>query len=656
MNVQLEALTISAFRGIRGRERFEFGGENAVIVGPNGSGKSTILQAIEFLLSGQIAALRGSGTGSIHPTEHIPNQYADPDDTSVKATFRTDAEGPFTLMREFSNRSRLQGLGKLAAARELVTAVEQGLVHLSRDELLELVVATPGDRKAQIYHLMNTTGLDGRRKQLKRLAKRASSAAEDGTTRCREHLQQIQRIAGKNVVDTVDGDLQLRQSGLLEAINARRTQIGGVPLASLSNGTSFQSRIDSPVEQASHPLQRGGVQRRLQAIDAWLTDGLEQTTDALVTLANEIRSLRADEDALEMWQRRSLMQLGLEHVDEDTQACPLCWVPWNRGELASALDARTDRLERIDGRIERIERLATAARNDLESVRTALGRVLEALGDGDSEVDLASLGRLQIALEARIETLTGGLSAELEAIDLDALALPAKAVEQASETVASLQARAAALPDGSRVEVTWGQLQTLEEAYQGFQRATGERRRHARAADELGIAHRAFIESRDAVLTDTFERISGQFAAYYEQVNPDESAFDPSIGQSRTGVDLRVEFYDTGGHPPHAMHSEGHQDLMGVCLFLALATELSPLERLPMLLDDVVMSVDGAHRAQFARLLAGELSGQFQLLATTHDPRWAGELVEAGLVDAERVIRFTDWAPDTGPEITAGLN
>lgn len=50
MNLQLESLTVQAFRGIRGEKQFEFGGKNTIIFGPNGSGKSTILQSIEFLL------------------------------------------------------------------------------------------------------------------------------------------------------------------------------------------------------------------------------------------------------------------------------------------------------------------------------------------------------------------------------------------------------------------------------------------------------------------------------------------------------------------------------------------------------------------------------------------------------------------------------
>lgn len=157
------------------------------------------------------------------------------------------------------------------------------------------------------------------------------------------------------------------------------------------------------------------------------------------------------------------------------------------------------------------------------------------------------------------------------------------------------------------------------------------------------------------MLGETFETISDRFAAFYEAVNPDESAFDPTLSQTNTGVEFAVDFYDTGDHPPHALHSEGHQDLMGVCLFLALAAELSPLSRLPVLLDDVVMSVDAGHREQFATVLRDELSEHFQLLITTHDAGWAHQLVETGVTGDRNVLRFTAWTPDEGPTIEQGL-
>ena len=68
------------------------------------------------------------------------------------------------------------------------------------------------------------------------------------------------------------------------------------------------------------------------------------------------------------------------------------------------------------------------------------------------------------------------------------------------------------------------------------------------------------------------KRISAEF---YRDINGDDefgfkARFEPAEGK----LDLEVAFYDRGMFPPGAYHSEGHQDGMGVCLYLALMKRL----------------------------------------------------------------------------------
>ncbi|MCU4743964.1 AAA family ATPase [Natronoglomus mannanivorans] len=653
MSIQLESLTVRAFRGVRGEERFEFNGRNAVVAGPNGSGKSTVLQAIEFLLTGHISALRGSGTGGIKTTEHIPNQYANPDNTAVEGTFALEGEDSFRVVREFTNRSRMKAERRPEAFTELVTAANQGLLHLSRDELLELVITTPGDRKDQIYQLMNTEGLDERRRQLKRLAKKANREASTNETRYEDNLQQIQEIAGDEVVTSIDGEPELRPVALCDAVNVRRERVGGDPIASIDAVESFEEGLTSPLDQASNPLQRDDVRRQLTQLEDWVDDERTAIVDVLDDLRQELRALRADEDALTALAERSLVERGRTLVDATTRECPLCEKPWGEGELNAYLENRADRLERIESRVETIDGLAGTVRRELDSVTGTLDRLLEALSTDEVEIDLRPLAQYGERLETVVQAVDGDLTDDPKAVDLETLCLPETHQTDVRETLTELRETAGALPERSTIESTWGQLQTLDGAHNRLRTAATERKRFARAANEFEIAHETFLATRDDVLGDIFETISDRFASFYRAVNPDESAFNPTIGQTNTGVDFSVEFFDTGEHPPNALHSEGHQDLMGVCLFLALASELSPLERTPVLLDDVVMSVDEGHREQFAKVLRDEFSDHFQFLIATHDETWVGQLVEMGVVREQEVARFTEWTPDRGSVLEA---
>lgn len=100
--------------------------------------------------------------------------------------------------------------------------------------------------------------------------------------------------------------------------------------------------------------------------------------------------------------------------------------------------------------------------------------------------------------------------------------------------------------------------------------------------------------------------------------------------------------------PPHALHSEGHQDSMGLCLFFALNEYLTKDMIKVIILDDVVMSIDRNHRKSICSLLKKYfLSKQF--IITTHDTAWAKQLKTEAVVSSKHMIHFLNWNIDTGP-------
>jgi len=115
-------------------------------------------------------------------------------------------------------------------------------------------------------------------------------------------------------------------------------------------------------------------------------------------------------------------------------------------------------------------------------------------------------------------------------------------------------------------------------------------------------------------------------------------------------LNFEVDFYNRGSFPPHALHSEGHQDSMGICLYFALNRHLAKDVLQVMVLDDVVMSIDHGHR----RGVCGFLNQYFpdrQLIITTHDSAWARQLRTEGAVKRDNMLHFVNWEIETGPII-----
>jgi predicted ATP-dependent endonuclease of OLD family len=70
--IKLHVLIIEEFRGIR-KLRLDFAGKNFAVYGPNGTGKSGVVDAIEFVLTGNISRLTGQGTSNISLRAHAPH-------------------------------------------------------------------------------------------------------------------------------------------------------------------------------------------------------------------------------------------------------------------------------------------------------------------------------------------------------------------------------------------------------------------------------------------------------------------------------------------------------------------------------------------------------------------------------------------------------
>jgi hypothetical protein len=181
--------------------------------------------------------------------------------------------------------------------------------------------------------------------------------------------------------------------------------------------------------------------------------------------------------------------------------------------------------------------------------------------------------------------------------------------------------------------------------------------RKSKAADiALATAHaayNAYCKIMDDELDTLYENVRDDFSTYYRAVNEDdEAAFTAKLTPSEGRLDFDVNFYERGLFPPGAYHSEGHQDGMGVCLYLALMKRLFGDRFKFALLDDVVMSVDAGHRYQFCKLLRTYFPDT-QFIITTHDRVWAEQMKSAGLVTAKTSLTLHGWTIESGPLVAS---
>lgn len=158
-----------------------------------------------------------------------------------------------------------------------------------------------------------------------------------------------------------------------------------------------------------------------------------------------------------------------------------------------------------------------------------------------------------------------------------------------------------------------------------------------------------FGASTTTALEGIYKDVQEAFSELYREINKDdESGFTAKLIPSLGKLGFDVDFYGRGGFPPGAYHSEGHQDGMGLCLYLALMQHLLGTGFSFAVLDDVLMSVDRGHRREVCALLKTRFPDT-QFIFTTHDDVWLKHMVSEGLIKNKRFVHFKTWSVDVGP-------
>ena len=160
------------------------------------------------------------------------------------------------------------------------------------------------------------------------------------------------------------------------------------------------------------------------------------------------------------------------------------------------------------------------------------------------------------------------------------------------------------------------------------------------------------IDARKLAVQDIFAAVADLANAMYEQMHPNEGIAKSVLSvreATRASVILLTDFFGELENPI-LHHSESHLDTLGLCYFLALrkrAAEQYPDFKL-LVLDDVVYSVDAAHRSRLPSLLNKYFSDH-QIVITTHDPVFFQRLKETLGGNGTKYIRLTGWDLERGP-------
>lgn len=642
--IRIKTIHIEEFRGIRDLT-LDLDGENFGICGPNGTGKSGVVDAIEFCLTGNVTRLSGQGQGELSVKGHAPHvdHRANPDKAKVTITATVSSLGKEVTITRSAKNPRTATIKP--ADQKIQTIIEELQSHpefaLSRREIAKYIVTPPAQRSTEVQTLLRLDHIGVLRKALVNYANRCKREADEG-----ERARARAESEFKTALDVPTLD----RKKVLEKANAQRSVLGLPALTELTPQTSFKEGAPEEGKDAKKPgVAKDVALADLTALSTAIHSGepddhKEHRESALASL----KKLKEDEKALSLARAHGFIMTGLDLVTED--ACPLCDKPWDADELRVHLKAKLLSAEEIGTLLEKLGNANDAIIGGIEARAAGIRKV-----GGYAATLVPIVSRAE--LEAYAKTLDHAIAA-LKAFEDDpsqiegAIAtLKAKwweVPEDAQTRLAETEKGVKALPDGSAKDKAIEFLAVLQDRYERLL-ATSKTAKFmtARNAAAQNVCNHYNTVS-NTVLEGIYDAVAKEFTDFYKAINDDEGKFVGELKAEPAKLCFNVDFYGRGTFPPGAYHSEGHQDGMGLCLYLALMKHTLGDKFTFAVLDDVLMSVDTGHRREVCRLLKTKFPNT-QFVLTTHDRVWLQYMKTEGLIQNGQF--FGGWNIDTGPRV-----
>jgi ABC-type Mn2+/Zn2+ transport system ATPase subunit len=607
-DVRIERISIRNFRGIADVD-IPLTKKNLLFYGENGSGKSSFIDAIEYLLTGEIERF---SRRDVKKDESIP---------FLKRTL------PDSTVRIECLCSGITGL----PVHISFPATKYTADHVLNTWMEQLIAYPPILRRSQIVGFIEEKGAD----RLKRLSQIIGLEQVDKTKLVWEAEKRSRQNALKNAKAAFEG-VQLRMrdmtTGLQGASNFERisNRLSDAELSPVTNFTDIQNRKNelsrqvSSTEIGQHFQIANQVKEQLEELDRRL--------DVLLnTYAQEFypdwQAYAQQKVNLQNELLRQFLTQGQEILSaiQNNDLCPFCEQPIEQSSVELRVQMRLESLDAARALTERVEikrkSIHSQVNGCLALIRQMLGADLNIHAD---RVFLDTLNRTLVDLSDQ-----GGenlVTVVYQATEIFAEAL-SDGQGASGEFRRALNTHLANL--GARIgnttlaeTLTW--LGSVEECLLNLEAAKVKMASAEIASRHAEKMFEALLQAREQHLTSINTEIAADFNSFYQRLHPDEGYGDIQLifESAGKGVGITANYHGTSSHPL-GFYSEGHLDTLGIAVFLAYIRRFSNAKLL--ILDDIMSTIDGAHRLRLAHLLDEEF-GDYQIILTTHDRLWTEEL------------------------------
>jgi len=568
--------------------------KSMVVYGVNGSGKSSFVDAIEYVLSeGRIGHLAHEYSGK-KLENAVPNTHKPQGKKTTLSVKFCDGSEVNTEIRSDGSTKTSGSIGPWDYRR---TVLRQG-------EVVEFIQNTKGGKYSALLPLFGLQPMEVAAENLRQVAKNVENLSQLEARKAVLAQANLKRRAafGAATDDQIVKKIAVLHEKYCSEKNSTKDAIPRCKESVIA--------IDAKIAQLSADQARHIALRSVGNVDLKSDIGTVRAT--ILKLAGELDPLISHKLAVLQPAETLLGKLP----DEGEVECPAC------GRLIGADKFR----DHVRFELERLREI----RETFNARNAAMGclcddvKILK-LSISKPEVkpwrEEAARGELADCLDY-LSTLnadalrTACNEPDLQGIEKKLLPLIVAADSATAEAPASVKEL---LDDKQTVEAAKA---AIESKGQAADVARADALAHLIRAVEQTTREQIRLRS-NAVIAEISEDIKKMWSI----LHPGEAIEDICLylpKDADKAIDIGLKFHGKLLDSPRLTLSEGYRNSLGLCIFLAMARREAVHDR-PVILDDVVVSLDRNHRGMIVQLLGEEFAGR-QILLMTHDRDWYTEL------------------------------
>ena len=587
----LSSLSITGLRGVLQPIALEFNKRMTLIYGENGTGKTSICDALDLLGNGKCGSLEHISVGH-GKHQHWPYLGQNASDISVQLNAPDGTEWMASVNRTQVSVTANNGKDKPT------------IKIWRRDQLMKLILATPGNRFEVIKPFIDISEIDQSEARLRDLLESTNGDAYTASQRVAENLQ------------TLRGLQELTGGETGDAIAWARAQLA----AQQEDAEAEIASLDAIIRQADVMLNMLGQVSGLQAAVEQAQVGLEEVKQALDTVREKVGD--GQEDVLD------ILESAQEYFHDHTvgSSCPLC-------ESAEKIEGLPDRINQKLAEMAEIRQATTSYENAESALNQAISRQQDAIG----QIEQLAGDLLELVTQDRLSEASAALLSVTDSDtvnDVSILTTVRDAVDNRKNELVEHKGHR----DGIETALT-----QYEENREAFLQSRALTPKVARLIEVHETERKRFVDGVLSTIADEVGRL-------YESIHPDEGLdkvalqLDPD---RRASLNIQSEFLGQQVQPG-AYFSNSHLDSLGLCILIALAKMTDP-ENTILVLDDILGSIDEPHVDRVVQMLYEESQYFLHTLITTNYHAWHHKIRRGQLRNADcQVIELQKWQPDVG--------